>query len=258
MGEDVKGENITFGIELETNAINTEIARRKFEEETRKNQCWDCIHFDGGIEWASPILNGPGLLHWIKGAYKWLDKTGPFIPHSTYVSEWLIRTVYDNGTFGFSKHIESEYKDVKLMEIKEFQRSGGGHIHIGLDLPDSMYGEIWDFLLFTSLLWKNSPGSWLNRRIYSLRHKNYLRFFCPKGVNKYTWLYKNSLGTLEFRWNDIPKDIYSPAFLYYLIVFLTNKLVEMPENSIKDYDILSSCIRTVSYTHLTLPTKRIV
>ena len=73
----------------------------------------------------------------------------------------------------------------------------------------------------------------------------------------------SSTGPLALRWNYVPKMI--PWFIKFIMNTTKSKMMHTAKNmhqildlAIPAYDELFDDIESVSYTHLTLPTKRIV
>lgn len=127
---------------------------------------------------------------------------------------------------------------------EEYESSISAHIHFKAKIPDEqwdivkypLYERVYALVKLFQIYFKNSPNK--DDRVFSCRHKHteYAKLqklnqdmFVNDG-RAYTAVTLNpGYDTLEFRYNDVPKDMNHLAMFYYILRIALNKDIDIPE-----------------------------
>lgn len=164
-----------------------------------------------------------------------------------------------NGILSFTKFITNEFGDHDDFYLHSYPETKRGtascHIHVS---PESyeLYLKLYKLINVHQFFFKNSPVTWRNQETFSRRHsvkQDWCRFQTASEEDynhtirhdRYTHaLTPNSLGTLEMRYNDVPKSFNQLALFYYLIFSAKNlnfsHLLDLPFINVKGFNDLDS------------------
>jgi len=164
-----------------------------------------------------------------------------------------------NGILSFTKFIVNKFSDHNNFYLHSYPSSKRGtascHLHVS---PESyeLYLKLYKLINIYQFFFKNSPAVW-REPVFSQRHSSMQEEWCrfktaseedynyEKEHSRFTHaLTPNSLGTLEMRYNDVPKSLNQLALFYYLIFSAKNlnfaHLLDIPFIDVNNFSDLDS------------------
>jgi len=171
-----------------------------------------------------------------------------------YVPEW--RTDHDdthetisrvfkkfNGVLVYARNIVERHKDDEDFVLhsypSDYDSSCSAHIHFKANIPDwweyayDLYTRVYDLVAIFQFFFKNSPkhnglsmrhgdNHWcILQKVSKERFRNISRDYLALTPNR-------GIGTLEFRYNDVPKSLHQLSMFYYLVYIASKPSIRIP------------------------------